>query len=67
MTVQKPVLRVEGISKTYGDKQVLKGVSLSINEGELKILIGPSGGGQEHASAVYQFSGDPGGRPCVAR
>ena len=45
-TSEHPVLRVEGISKSFGDKQILKSVSLSLMKGELKVLIGPSGGGK---------------------
>lgn len=41
-----PALRAENIRKRFGDKEILKGVSLSIGRGELKILIGPSGGGK---------------------
>ena len=42
----EPILRVEGIGKSYGGKEILKSVSLSIRKGELKVLIGPSGGGK---------------------
>jgi polar amino acid transport system ATP-binding protein len=41
-----PVLRVENLTKSYGQHEVLKNVSLSVNAGELKVLIGPSGGGK---------------------
>ena len=41
-----PILRVEKMTKRYGDKEVLKDATLSINKGELKVLIGPSGGGK---------------------
>ena len=45
-TQTPPVLRVENVSKAFGDKQILKSVSLTLNRGNLKILIGPSGGGK---------------------
>jgi polar amino acid transport system ATP-binding protein len=41
-----PILRIENMTKWYGDNQVLKDASLTINKGELKVLIGPSGGGK---------------------
>ena len=41
-----PVLRVEGISKAFSGMPILKSVSLSLHRGELKVLIGPSGGGK---------------------
>ena len=43
---QHPVLRVEGITKSFGGKEILKSVSLSLMKGQLKVLIGPSGGGK---------------------
>ncbi len=46
MTDKTPTLRIENMTKRYGDKEVLKDASLSINKGELKVLIGPSGGGK---------------------
>ncbi len=41
-----PLLRIEGISKVLGGKEILKDVTLSLEEGDLKVLIGPSGGGK---------------------
>ena len=46
MTAAKTILEVEGLHKSFGDNTILKGVSLTIKEGELKVLIGPSGGGK---------------------
>jgi len=40
------VLRVEDVHKTYGDNQVLRGVSLELRRGETKVVIGPSGTGK---------------------
>jgi polar amino acid transport system ATP-binding protein len=40
------LLRVEALRKSFGNQQVLKGVSLSINKGETKVILGPSGGGK---------------------
>ena len=40
------ILKVENITKAFGKRQVLKGVSLSIRRGELKVLMGPSGAGK---------------------
>ncbi len=41
-----PILRIENMTKWYGDNEVLKDASLTIQKGELKVLIGPSGGGK---------------------
>ena len=40
------LLRVETLRKSFGSQQVLKGVTLSINKGETKVILGPSGGGK---------------------
>lgn len=46
MSVAEPILRVEQISKSLGGKQILQNISLTLNKGEMKVLIGPSGGGK---------------------
>jgi len=41
-----PLLRVEDLHKRYGAEGVLRGVSLTVEKGETKVLIGPSGTGK---------------------
>lgn len=43
---EEPVLRLENIKKTFGAREILRGISLSVRKGELKVLIGPSGTGK---------------------
>ena len=40
------IIRIEGIAKSYGDHQVHKDLSLSIEKGECFTLLGPSGCGK---------------------
>jgi polar amino acid transport system ATP-binding protein len=40
------VLRAENIRKRFGSKEILRGVGLTLDKGELKVLIGPSGAGK---------------------
>ncbi len=40
------VLRVENVWKSYGDLQVLKGISFDVRESEVKVIFGPSGSGK---------------------
>ncbi|MDZ7671755.1 MAG: amino acid ABC transporter ATP-binding protein [Halanaerobiales bacterium] len=46
MSENKTILRIENLHKSFGDNEVLKGVSLSLNKGENKVIIGPSGTGK---------------------
>ncbi len=55
MTLKEPVLRVENLTKTYGNKVVLQDASLTVNKRELKILIGPSGGGKSTLLQCINF------------
>ena len=50
-----PILRIENVSKRYGKKDVLKGASLTVNKGDLKILIGPSGAGKSTLLQCINF------------
>ena len=40
------MIQLEGIHKSFGDTQVLRGISLSIERGEVVCIIGPSGSGK---------------------
>jgi polar amino acid transport system ATP-binding protein len=42
----EPVLEIRGVTKSYGDTQVLKGIDLAVGEHEAFALIGASGSGK---------------------
>ena len=46
MSDKKAILRVHNITKSFGDSTILSSVSLELAKGEIKVLIGPSGGGK---------------------
>ena len=46
MNVNEPIIRVEGLSKSFGDHRVLCGIDAEIKKGEVVCVIGPSGGGK---------------------
>ena len=40
------MIKLEGITKSFGSLQVLKGIYLEINKGEIVSIVGPSGAGK---------------------
>jgi polar amino acid transport system ATP-binding protein len=40
------IIRVTGVSKSFGKLEVLKGLSFTVNQGEVVAVIGPSGSGK---------------------
>ena len=41
-----PVIRLAGVHKSFGDKRVLRGVDLEVEEGQSAVVIGGSGTGK---------------------
>ena len=46
MTNMEPIIQIENIYKSFGAVEALRGVSLSVNRGEVVMIIGPSGSGK---------------------
>ncbi len=44
--MSEPVIRVEGLRKSFGDREVLRGIDLEVAAGEVVVIIGPSGCGK---------------------
>ena len=76
--MEQPLLRCDGVSKSFGEKVALDGVSLDIPEGKIFGLLGPNGAGKTTliriinritiptAGTVY-FKGEPISDEVVAR
>lgn len=45
-TPDQPIVSVKGVHKSFGDLEVLKGVSFDVMKGEVICIIGPSGSGK---------------------
>ena len=41
-----PMVRLEGVTKSFGDNRVLEDVDLSVPPGSVQVIIGPSGSGK---------------------
>jgi len=41
-----PVVVCRNVQKSYGDRQVLNGIDLTVNRGEVVVIMGPSGSGK---------------------
>ena len=64
------IIEIDGLNKWYGDFHVLKDIHLSVNQGEVVVVIGPSGSGkstlircinrlEEHQEGVITVDGTP--------
>jgi ABC-type polar amino acid transport system ATPase subunit len=45
-TAGGPMVRLEGVTKSFGDNRVLDSVDLSVDTGDVQVIIGPSGSGK---------------------
>lgn len=46
MSIQNEMIKVRGITKSFGNLQVLKGIDLTVGRGEIVSIVGPSGAGK---------------------
>ncbi|MFG1957738.1 amino acid ABC transporter ATP-binding protein [Nonomuraea sp. NPDC049028] len=46
MSNSEPIVSVRGLTKRFGDNEVLKGIDLDVRPGEVVVVMGPSGSGK---------------------
>ncbi len=52
MTETTPLLKIENLHASAGDHEILKGVDLTVNRGEIHALMGPNGSGKSTLANV---------------
>ena len=55
---KKPLLEIDNLHAKVADKEIIKGLSITINEGEIHAIMGPNGAGKSTLS--YILSGKEG-------
>jgi ABC-2 type transport system ATP-binding protein len=57
----EPILQVDNLVKNYGDVQAVRGVSFSVDEGEVFGLLGPNGAGKTTTVEILEGLRNPDG------
>jgi len=50
-------LEIKNLHVSIGDKEILKGLSLTVNQGEIHAIMGPNGTGK--STLAYTLMGHP--------
>jgi ABC-type polar amino acid transport system ATPase subunit len=58
-TQREVIVRVQGLHKTYGRNEVLRGVDLDLHKGEVIVIFGRSGSGKSTLLRCVNFLEDP--------
>lgn len=53
------ILEIKGLKKSYGEKEILKGIDLKVNKGEVISIIGKSGSGKSTLLRCINFLEEP--------
>lgn len=59
--MSKALLQIENLKTTIDHKEILKGINLTVNAGEVHIIMGPNGAGK--STLAYTLMGHPNYKP----
>ncbi|MGE8333944.1 ATP-binding cassette domain-containing protein, partial [Pseudomonas laurylsulfatiphila] len=59
MAESTPLVRIEGLHKSFGSLDVLKGIDLNVQQGQKISLIGPSGSGKTTLLRCVNYLEEP--------
>ncbi len=65
MTEETKLIDVIGLKKSFGDVEVLKGIDVTINKGDIVCVIGPSGSGKSTFLRCLNCMEDPTGGQII--
>ena len=57
--MSEAVVKVEGLRKTFGNYEVLKGIDMEVDKGEVVVIFGRSGSGKSTLLRCVNFLEDP--------
>lgn len=60
--MEQTLLSMEHLKKSYDDNLILDDINLEVHQGEVIVLVGPSGCGKKYDASMYQRSGTNSGR-----
>ena len=55
MTMTKPIIRITGLNKRFGDNHVLRGIDLDVQQGDRVAILGSSGSGKSTLLRCLNF------------
>jgi ABC-type polar amino acid transport system ATPase subunit len=59
MSERQVIVRVEGVHKSFGNNEVLKGIDMDLHKGEVVVIFGRSGSGKSTLLRCVNFLEDP--------
>ncbi len=63
MNINEVLIKAENLQKSFGNREVLKGINIDIHKGEVVVIIGPSGSGKSTFLRTLNLLEEPtGGR-----